>query len=239
MAEPLNTGLSAQQVLTAFDRALNDYTDAEIDALLGAKQDTISDLATIRSGAAAGATAVQPASLSAETSAREAADSKMQAAIGTVANAGAKNILKITGSSQTINGVTFTVNDDQTVTVNGTASATISYVITDNAQAVLIPDGNYILSGCPQGGGTSSYDLRWYMYSSGKSAYDMGSGATVTKDGNTTSSNIAIVIRSGATANNLVFKPMLSPPEIAGDFQPYAPTNRELYEMILALQNGV
>lgn len=78
MAEPLNTGLSAQQVLTAFDRALNDYTDAEIDALLSAKQDTIADISEIRSGAAAGATAVQPATLAAETAAREAADSEMQ-----------------------------------------------------------------------------------------------------------------------------------------------------------------
>ena len=33
--------------------------------------------------------------------------------------------------------------------------------------------------------------------------------------------------------------PMIRPVEIANDtFQPYAPTNRELYEMILALQNG-
>ena len=41
MAEPLNTGLSAQQVLTAFSRALNDYTDAEVDALLSANQDVL------------------------------------------------------------------------------------------------------------------------------------------------------------------------------------------------------
>lgn len=92
MAEPLNTGLSAQQVLTAFNRALNDYTDAEIDTLLSAKQDTISDLSEIRSGAAAGATAVQPAELqnavqelqtgiSDETAARKVADSEIQAGI--------------------------------------------------------------------------------------------------------------------------------------------------------------
>lgn len=38
MAEPLNTGLSAQQVLTAFDRALHDYTNSQIDTMLAAKQ---------------------------------------------------------------------------------------------------------------------------------------------------------------------------------------------------------
>lgn len=41
------------------------YTKGEVDAELADKQDVITDLATIRSGAAAGATAVQPAELSA------------------------------------------------------------------------------------------------------------------------------------------------------------------------------
>ena len=39
------------------------YTEDETDAALAGKQDTIDDLSTIRSGAAAGATAVQPAAL--------------------------------------------------------------------------------------------------------------------------------------------------------------------------------
>lgn len=38
--ESLNTGLSSQQIMTAFDRALNDYTDNEIDTALSAKQDS-------------------------------------------------------------------------------------------------------------------------------------------------------------------------------------------------------
>ena len=148
-----------------------------------------------------------------------------------IANLGAKNVLKVASTTQTINGVTFTVNDDQTITVNGTASAVITYVVIPNAQAILIPDGDYILSGCPSGGGPTTFDLRWYLYSSGKSAYDQGSGASVTKNGNTASSNIAIVIKSGVTINDLVFKPMIRPVEITdGTFEPYAPSNRELYK---------
>lgn len=146
-------------------------------------------------------------------------------------NTGSKNLLKLNATSQTINGVTFTVNDDQTITVNGTASATTTYVLVPKAQAILIPDGDYILSGCPTGGGTTTYDLRWYLYSANKSAYDMGSGASVAKDGNTTSSNIAIIIRSGVTVTNITFKPMLRLQEVRNStFEPYAPTNRELYE---------
>ena len=41
----------------------NYYTKSEVNTALNGKQDTISDLATIRSGASAGATAVQPATL--------------------------------------------------------------------------------------------------------------------------------------------------------------------------------
>ena len=46
--ETLNTGLSSQQIMTAFDRALNDYSDEEIDALLSAKAaaSDVSDLTT-------------------------------------------------------------------------------------------------------------------------------------------------------------------------------------------------
>ena len=81
MAEPLNTGLSAQQVLTAFSRSLNDYTDAEIDTLLSAKQDTISDLSEIRSGAAAGATAVQQTEFEADQQRQDALEAEDRAAL--------------------------------------------------------------------------------------------------------------------------------------------------------------
>lgn len=161
-------------------------------------------------------------------------NANQQLEINYAINTGAKNLLKITASSQTIKGVTFTVNDDQTVTVNGTNDGTgaSTFVIVPHEQAITIPDGNYILSGCPAGGGdTVPYDLRWYMYSPGKSAYESGTGASVEKSGNGTGSNIAIVVKTGQTANNLVFKPMIRPAEITNNtFEPYAPTNRELYE---------
>ena len=159
-------------------------------------------------------------------------DANQQLEINYSINTGSKNKLKLNATSQTINGVTFTVNDDQTITLNGTASATTTYVLVPNANAILIPDGDYILSGCPDGGGTTTYDLRWYLYSTNKSAYDMGSGASVVKDGNTTASNIAIIIKSGITVNNITFKPMLRNSVIRNaTFEPYAPTNRELYEL--------
>lgn len=172
-----------------------------------------------------------------DTTTYTAGQAAQESEIGVVAALGAKNFLKVTGQTQTLNGVTFTVNSDQTVSLSGTASATTTFVIVNNAAANAIPDGSYKLTGCPSGGGNTTYDLRWYLYSSGRSAYDQGSGASVNKSGNTTTSNIAILIRSGVNTDGLVFRPMLRRAEITDStYVPYAPTNRELYEMILALQ---
>lgn len=231
-----NTRLTKQQIITALTKALESMSEQEVQSAISTavsgKQDILSFDNTPTSD-----------SSNPVTSGGIYTDQQRQEAeIGAVAAQGAKNLLKITASSQTIKGVTFTVNDDQTVTVNGTNDGTGAsvFVIVPNAQAITIPDGNYILSGCPSGGGeTLPYDLRWYMYSPSKSAYDSGNGASVEKSGNGAGSNIAIVVKSGRTADNLVFRPMLRRAEITDiTYVPYAPTNRELYEMILALQSG-
>ena len=249
--ETANIGLVLPELPEAFDleghwNRNSRIIDAETaqGQLIAGKQDHLTFDSTPTSGssnpAISGGIA---AAIADEAAARQSADAELHDAVGAVAAQGAKNLLKITASSQTIKGVTFTVNDDQTVTVNGTndGTGTSAFVIVPNAQAITIPDGNYILSGCPSGGGeTLPYDLRWYMYSPSKSAYDSGNGASVKKSGNGAGSNIAIVVKSGRTADNLVFRPMLRRAEITDStYVPYAPTNRELYEMILALQSGV
>lgn len=61
------------------------YTKAETNALLNAKQDTISDLATIRSGAALGATAVQPGDLATVATTGDYDDLLNKPTLGTMA----------------------------------------------------------------------------------------------------------------------------------------------------------
>ena len=202
------------------------YTKTEVDTALAAKLNTADVDAALSS-----------------TSTNPVQNKAVQAPVARLVDAGAKNLLKITATTQTITGVTFTINADQTVTVNGTNTGTGSatFVIVSNQQAVMIPDGDYWFSGCPQGGGSDTFDLRWYRYAPNASAYDMGSGAAIHKSGNTADSNIAIVVKSGVTVNNITFKPMLCTAEdyaISTEFVPYTPTTRELYEMILALQNA-
>lgn len=196
------------------------YTKAQVNTALAAKLNT-ADVDNALSS----------------TSTNPVQNKVVQAPIARLVDAGAKNLLKITGTSQTINGVTFTANDDGSVTVNGTntGTGTAAFIFVPNRQAILIPDGDYILSGCPQGGGNDTFDLRWFRYSPNASAYDTGNGAVIHKSGNTADSNIAIVVKAGKTANNVIFRPMLCTAKdyaISSEYVPYAPSNRELYEEV-------
>ena len=168
----------------------------------------------------------------------EADQQRQETEIGVIAALGAKNLLKVTSTTRTVNGVTFTVNNDQTITVNGTntGTSTALFVIND----IPLQSGiAYTLSGCPSGGSSATYYIGsldttdWQEFTT-----DTGNGGTATLSEPKTI-RFRIGIRSGVTVNNLVFKPMLRRAEITDDtFAPYAPTNRELYEMILALQSG-
>lgn len=207
----------------------NDYTTADKEKLTGIEEqanktvvdDTLSDSST-----------------------NPVQNKVVQAPFAKLVNAGQKNLLKITGTSQTIRGVTFTVSDDGTVTVNGTNTGTSSatFILVPNQQAILIPDGDYWFLGCPQGGGANTFDLRWFRYSPNTSAYDTGSGVAIHKNGNTTDSNIAIVIKSGVTVNNITFTPMLCTAEdykISPEFVPYRPSYDELTELTETNKNNI
>ena len=127
-----------------------------------------------------------------------------------------KNLLKNTAATTTLNGVTFTINDDKSVTVNGTATAQISFVINNK---VGLDIGNYILTGCPSGGSWNTFYLTAYASSEWLSAPDFGSGCRIE---NKTVTQVVISIASGYTANNLKFYPMLRDADITdGTYEPY------------------
>lgn len=127
-----------------------------------------------------------------------------------------KNLLKNTGTTQTKNGVTFTVNEDKSVTCNGTATAITSLVI--NYTTKLEYGQKYILSGCPNNGSDKSYSLRATRGIYGR---DNGSGLTCVQESNE-KIYIYIEIYSGITVSNLVFKPMIRLASIEDDtYEPY------------------
>lgn len=193
--------------------------------------------------AARGSEASLSARLSKIVSDFEADQQRQETEIGAVAALGAKNLLEYNEYAPgAVNGVTYTINTDGTITVNGTPQGTSpSYVeLKLNGNAVNISqfcDGNHILSGCPAGGGDSTY--RMYAARGAYSRFDYGDGVLLTETAQT-DVRLVVYIANGFTANNLIFKPMIRRAEITDSaYAQYAPTNRELYEMILALQSGV
>lgn len=118
------------------------------------------------------------------------------------ATVGWNQLAEIVGYQSPLNGVTFTVNGDGSVTVNGTASGNARW---SGYLAPAIAGHVYYSQGCPSGGGDSTYR----MYSSYIGAsLDRGSGRVVKYTGTSYPDGRGeIFISSGYTANNLVFKP--------------------------------
>ena len=63
-----------------------------------------------------------------------------------------KNKLHVTATTQTINGVTFTVNSDGTINANGTATADTIFVLNSDIRSDISSGTSIIVNGCPSGG---------------------------------------------------------------------------------------
>lgn len=107
-----------------------------------------------------------------------------------------------TETTKTANGVTFTVKSDGSVTVNGTATSDADFMLLRGP--IQGYSESYFLSGCPTGGSDTTY----YISESFTASKDTGNGVVL----NNLPSDQAwrIVIKSGTTVNNLVFRPMLN-----------------------------
>lgn len=199
------------------------YTKTEVDAALDEKLNT-ADVDASLSG----------------TSTNPVQNKTVQAPLAMLIDNGAKNLLKSTATSQTINGVTFSVNDDETITANGTATANVTFFVNTDISASILRSAKF--TGCPPDGSSSTYQMMLEQNSAPYAliASDRGTGYDVSYTENI-NAQCYVQIKSGVTVNNLVFKPMICTAEdwaVSHKFVPYAPTNRELYEMILALQNA-
>lgn len=134
---------------------------------------------------------------------------------------GNKNLLKCTAVSTEKNGITFTVNTDGSIVINGTApnDTDVDFDINDGAVSEIPADKVVVLSGCPKGGSNSTYALIAYS----QNVSDIGEGATFTT---TESNRIYIRIYKGTTVNNLTFRPMICTKaawDISKEFMPYIP----------------
>lgn len=148
------------------------------------------------------------------------------------------------GTEGNTNGITWTVNDDGSVTANGTASkeALYSLIYPYNLSTMksLQLGNTYIISdGLTDEQHTNvgymqlvRYDknnpTNWkYGVSSMK-----GTEIYTANDENTLQYGIRLIIRNGATANNITFKPMLEVGTMSHEYQPTTISNTSLNERL-------
>lgn len=128
-----------------------------------------------------------------------------------------KNLLKNTAVTTTTSGITFTVNADRSITVNGTATSRIIFLV---GAAYIPQSGNYTYTGTPVGGSSSTYSMNYRSNGVYKDV-DIGNGITAQFDGGKTYEAV-IDIRSGVTVSNKTFYPMLRYADITDDtYEPY------------------
>lgn len=130
------------------------------------------------------------------------------------------------GGSCVYRGITYTVATDGAITVNGTNSTSYSSYFRISSfyyGLVTLNPGTYTLSGCPSGGGAASYCLECYkLITSGSATVmvrDTGGGVTFTL-ADTTTVYFQIVVSSGVTVSNQVFRPQLEYGSVAHAWQP-------------------
>lgn len=164
---------------------------------------------------------------------------ELHAAAVRLVDSGAKNLLKMTHASGSVTryGVTCTWDTDAgTMTLNGSHVSTDSTAIfefysgsaSDQRQ---VPAGDYVLTGCPSGGSTSTYRAALTGITGG---IDTGDGAEFTLVAQTYLA-YRILVSGNVSFSDMVFKPMVTYQDyykISPVFVPYAPTNAELYALI-------
>lgn len=122
------------------------------------------------------------------------------------------------------NGITYVVDDDGTITCNGTASGTRSLFTITTAK---FKEGTYWFNGCPAGGAASTYFM---VNGDGtNNVRDYGSGVAFTVNDSTNERVIQISIYGGVTVSDLVFSPMIVRTKDKGAvFTPHITTNKVL-----------
>lgn len=162
-------------------------------------------------------------------------------------NTGNKNLVCNTAQTGTHNGVTFTVNDDLSVTMSGgIATQYYSFRIAGNQAdtsyqyQIPIPRGTYILSGLPTGAMSSTFRYVLGIRTDAEetrvstSVYDDAYEFTV--DNNTTRFDLAIYTATGANYTNPIqIFPMISRKDefvFTPDYVSGSPSNADLYKMI-------
>lgn len=120
------------------------------------------------------------------------------------------------GYTEEVNGITYSVNEDGCVVLNGTSTADTRFKIVE--MFGLRGGVDYtISSGLSAGTGTSTYQM-WIQRTDGEDILDIDTGTTFRLD-KATSITVNFSVYANVTVNNLVIRPMLNEGKVA---QPYS-----------------
>lgn len=148
-----------------------------------------------------------------------------------------KNLLKNNASTTTISGVSFTVNSDGSITLNGTATANITSFFVNSNMA--LKAGSYWLTGNPSGITGTSYGLKIANTSySVNTFFEQGKILTLNQD--YSDLRIDIRIPNGQVIDNLTFYPMIRLATISDStYEPYLTPNTEIDNKVSYTDNTI
>lgn len=161
---------------------------------------------------------------------------------------GAKNLNSYPyyDTTKTISDLVYTDNGDGTILANGSNSTSSNanfnlHQRNSTTKNLILPNGKYILSGCPSGGNNAFY-MRIETTIDGTRTvlgFDYGDGVEVELNGDDfaptgfTQVGVVIVVTQNASVNNILFKPMI---RLADDtdtsWQTYSMTNKQITDVI-------
>ena len=145
-----------------------------------------------------------------------------------------KNLVNVTATSKTTGGITFTVNSDKSIKLNGTntSGGTLFYRLSDN---FTLPAGTYTLSNHNDNCNPSS---TYGFYDDGNN-FDRTKTSTKTFSGTVTIKPY-IKIDAGISINNQIIYPMIEQNSTATDYEPYQGNDYTFQtEPLRSLPNGV
>lgn len=176
----------------------------------------------------------------------ETAEDGVDNAFKTMGVMGAKNLIPYPyeEDSEVDRGITWTNYADGTVTATGTASNDSAHNLSVRTTSgkLWLKNGQYILTGTPSGGNSSTYYVEAIITQSGSAhrlGMDEGSGITITVNGDDYGNDgayvqVRIIVKKNQAipvGSPITFYPML---RLATDkdstWQPYAQNNKELTE---------
>lgn len=140
---------------------------------------------------------------------------------------GVENLFKYpySNATKTENGITFTDNGDGSVTINGTATSDALFYIKYDSWSYnsngIIPEGKYTLSRPSTNDNIYIYLTLYDVGGTNQTIYSYNNSTTFTVSGIKSLNMPRILVKNGATIENLTIYPQLEKGSIANEYTPY------------------